>query len=1124
MQRIDGIPVLSASDLMMFLACRHASHLDLRATTERLEKAPDDAISRLLKRRGTEHEAAYLETLRARHGAAAVDVIAADRSDADRLAETRAAMRRGMPVIYQAALQHLQWRGYADFLLRVEEESELGAFSYEATDTKLSRRVHGKHALQLGIYSALLEAAQGRRPYYMHLQLGDGSSHRLRASEFLAYVNTAAQRLADFTATPPAESYPERCAYCPQCGWRERCDAQWITDDHLIQVAGIRNDAVAALQTAGVKTLAALAGLPEGARIAGISEPTLARLRAQAALQHFKRATGNDRVEIIPAAPDRGFARLPRPDPGDLFFDMEGDPLHPGGLEYLFGFFGLIGGSIRYRAFWAHDKEAERSASEEVIGFLDAHLAAHPDAHIYHYNTYEDRALKRLASLYGVGEAKLDTMLRQERFVDLYRIVLDAVRVSEPGYSLKNLEIFFAGRRSGDVTSAQDSITTYEAWRESGRQEYLDSLADYNRLDCQSTAGLRDWLVGLRPEGLPWFKAAAEPPTVSPAMQDAEERLLAYERKLTVPATDPRHDLKKLAFQLLEFHRRENKPKFWRMYDRQGRSPEELIDDAECIGGAVRDRTAGVFKEKRSRVFTYAFPPQDSKLRADDTVKSSDTLLDVGEIHSFDEEACRLAIRIGPSRPDPADTLSLIPKPGFPDRAIREAMYRFADSLIAGDDRFRAVRSVLERGLPRISGLEPGQPIRGPDETPLEAIRRQVPRLDESHVFIQGPPGTGKTYTASRVIVDLVAAGRRVGVASNSHKAINNLLKAVEEAAATAGVDFYGIKKSSGDDTFFNGTMIRDVTSNDDVDPRSRLIAGTVYLFARPEFEATIDFLFVDEAGQVSIANIVAMGLAARNIVLIGDQMQLSQPIQGVHPDRSGLSALDFLLGDAATIAPERGIFLDTTRRLHPGICRFISDAVYDGRLEADPACSRRVLVVGADAHPAIVPSGISMVDVAHQGCAQKSEAEGRAILGICASLLQQRFLDERGEEHPLAMENILIVAPYNVQVNHLKSILPENARVGTVDKFQGQEAEVVILSMTTSSPDDLPRDIEFLYSRNRLNVAISRARSLAIVVANPKLLDVDCTTIEQMRLVNTLCWIRQYARREDIGLIPRRD
>lgn len=400
----------------------------------------------------------------------------------------------------------------------------------------------------------------------------------------------------------------------------------------------------------------------------------------------------------------------------------------------------------------------------------------------------------------------------------------------------------------------------------------------------------------------------------------------------------------------------------------------------------------------------------------------------------------------------------------------------------------------------------------------VSAIADAIARLDGSYLVIQGPPGAGKTYVGSHAIVELLRCGYRVGVSSNSHKAINNLLKAVEEGARKQSFAFRGAKKRGKDeDSCLNGAYVEDISENEDMEAGDfQLIAGTVWLFSRPAFDQSLDYLFVDEAGQVCLANLIAMGTSAKNIVLLGDQMQLGQPIQGVHPGESGATSLQYLLKGTATIRSEHGIFLGTTWRMHPDVCRFISEAVYDSRLSPETHNVNRLLVLNERAHPELCPSGIRFIEANHDACSQESREEAEIIRALFENLLAQRYRDKDGSEHSIQTDNILIVAPYNAQVNLLKRALPDGARVGTVDKFQGQEAEVVIVSMTTSTGDYMPRFVEFLFSKNRLNVAISRARCLAIVIANPKLLSIRCKAPDDMALVNTLCWVREYARRSE--------
>jgi uncharacterized protein len=444
---------------------------------------------------------------------------------------------------------------------------------------------------------------------------------------------------------------------------------------------------------------------------------------------------------------------------------------------------------------------------------------------------------------------------------------------------------------------------------------------------------------------------------------------------------------------------------------------------------------------------------------------------------------------------------------------LEAAMLRVAESRFgnkADAEAYPALWDILTHNPPRVTGVTTGSPLLQAELSPRNVLD-VVARLASSYLVIQGPPGTGKTYTGARVILGLLQQGKRIGVCATSHKAVANLLNAVTEAAKEIGITFNGARKSDGEAALDDNQFITDLkNSQDTTNLNYQLIGGTAWVFAREDADQTYDYLFIDEAGQVSLANLMAMGTSAKNIVLLGDQMQLGQPLQGTHPGDSGLSALEYLLRDHATVPPEQGILLNVSRRMHPGVCHFISKAVYEGRLTNFHATKNQRLVLAQEADRTIRENGIVFDSLPHSGCAQTSLPEAKRINELIGSLLQQRFIDQGDNDHPLQANNILVVAPYNAQVSLLREVLPDDIAVGTVDKFQGQEAEVVIVSMTTSSGEEMPRNMEFLFDRHRLNVAISRAKTLAIVVASPGLLEIDCSTPEQMALVNTLCWVAE--------------
>lgn len=1099
--------LFSASDLVTFMGCRHATWLD--ATAARGGPRPPDIVdaqTALLQQRGLEHERAYLRELG--EAGLKIETIAPEGTVDERAAATREAMKRGADIIYQGALIDRPWHGYSDFLRRVEVPSLLGAWSYVVIDTKLARTAKASHAVQLGVYAKLLKADQGVLPGTLHVKLGDNTEASLKTNDCNDYIGAAMQRFEQFVGEPPAASEPEPCAQCQYCHWATVCEARWIETDHLSGVANMRSTQARYLREAGISTMAELASIKKGV-VKGLAPAIVERLSEQARLQVAKRADGQDRFEILPIDAGRGFCRLPKPDAGDMFFDMEGDPLYPGGLEYLFGFVTGAADKAVFTPFWAHDRGEENRAFEQAVDFIVRRLAAHPDAHVYHYAAYEASALKRLSTLHGTREAEIDDLLRRGKLVDLYRVVAEGVRVSEPRYSIKNIEVFYMEKRAGEVKTAGDSVVMYERWRELQEAALLAEIADYNRVDCVSTAMLRDWLLGIRPASAVWFVREA-----SGGEQEKSDKRAAAEQRTAV-LSDRLHRSSDPAAatlaDLLEFHRREAKPDYWAMFDRQLRPDEDLIDDAECLGGLVAAPVAQGVADKQSLLFTYDYPAQDTKIRQDDKPLLADSLKPAGEVVMHDEKARRIQLRRGKKAGALPRTLSLIPSGPIDTTTIKDAIFRVAEAACAGSGDYRAARGLLAKAPPRLTA---GKTLAGIAGDPLARAMAAVQALDESYLVIQGPPGAGKTYTSARAIVALLQAGKRVGIASNSHKAINKLLEEVEAVALAKGFAFRGMKKSSKESQFFSGMYVANTTENADV-AGHQLIAGTAWLFSRTDLDRTLDYLFVDEAGQVSLANVVAMGTSARNIVLVGDQAQLGQPIKGTHPGESGSSALEYVLREHATVPDDLGIFLPASRRMHPNVCGFISEAFYEGRLEAAAGNERQGIVMGSGAHAAIKASGLSFVDVEHTGCGQRSEQEAEVVNWLVDCLLEQEWSDRDGNRRNLTLDDILIVTPYNMQVACLEGTLPAGARIGTVDKFQGQEAPVVIVSMTTSSGEEMPRDHEFLFSRNRLNVAISRAQGLAIVVASPRLLAVPCKTIGQMKLVNALCWAKAYAQRD---------
>lgn len=1083
MRYLDGRIFLSASDLMRFMGCAHATTLDLADLRgEGLKPHKDSEDAALLQKQGDAHEAAHL----ARLTAAGRNVVEIARGNlATNAEETRAALAAGAEVVFQGALLSGNWGGWSDFLERVERPSALGDFSYEVADTKLKRRPHPKHILQLVLYSDFLTEIQGAAPEFAHIELGDGSRATLRLSDYAAYARMARSRLETFVADPqPTRPIP--CTDCDLCRWGDHCASVWQVEDSLFNVANVSRGQVKKLEAAGIQTMEALASLDHPIR--DMAESTRLRLVTQARLQHTRK-TGMPAFELRTPEPGKGFDLLPEPQTGDLFYDIEGDPHFESGLEYLHG----IWCDGQFRSFWAHDHAAEARALADLLEFFRDRLATYPDARIYHYAPYEITALRRLTTKYGIGEAFLDRLLRERRFVDLFAVVRGALIGSEPNYSIKSMEVFYGRKREGEVKTAGGSVVAYENWRETGEQHILDEIEDYNRIDCISTEELRDWLVSIRPTGA--WPQPGQDASEKEVEEDAETQAL----RASLAASNLSEDRQAMLFNLGLFHRREIKPAQWAVFDSAAKDEDDLIDDLDALAGL--EAVGPVQPVKRSFARSYRFPLQETKLRGGKkaTVPVFDGPPVSVSIEGMDRRTRQISVKAGPGKDHLlADRLTLHPDWPLDTKVIATALRDVINDQ-CGPRTYRAVDDLLSRSVPRLT-TGPLPPVANPVAGTIAAVGA----MDETILPIQGPPGTGKTYVTARAILSLVRKGARVGVTSNSHEAIRNVLmgclSALEDEDLPITLDL--VHKTSGeDDGYPDNCPVRRTNNNDEATKGRHVVGATAWFFSRDENVQAFDWLFVDEAGQVGLANMAAMGRAAKNIVLVGDPRQLPQIIQGAHPKPANLSCLDWMLGEHATVPPERGIFLPVSRRMHPDVCRFISDQVYEGRLESHPDTMRQA--VRGTRFP---EAGAYWIPVSHEGNAQIAPEEVAAISAMTTDLLKGTWTDKDGTTRPMHASDIIVVAPYNAQVNALRDALPDTIRVGTVDKFQGQEAPVCLVSMTASSAEETPRGMEFLFSLNRINVAVSRAKGLALVFGTPRLREAKCDTVEQVRLVNTLC------------------
>ncbi|MEE6294987.1 TM0106 family RecB-like putative nuclease [Georgenia wangjunii] len=1184
---LDGAVVTSATDVALASTCELALLRLLDARLGRSDPPPRDAdaMMRRVAALGDVHEHGVLEVLRARFGpydpTAGRGVLELPDAGAYDLAGLRAAhhrtleaLRSGTDAVYQGTFFDGTFYGRADFLVRVDgrqgradggwrapggggggrtggagtEQADDGrveradgggrtagaGVSYAVHDAKLARHAKIPALLQLAAYAEQMQRAGIGVDAAGVLVLGDGHESRHELEDIVPVFRERRARL-DALITAHLDAGPvtwgqEGVLACGRC---ETCAAEVAAHRDVLLVAGLRTTQRARLHAAGITTVEELAA--STGPVSGIGTATLAGLRDQARLQSEQDSSprGPDGAPLVRAevvAPEV-LAALPAPDPGDIYFDFEGDPLWSAdgsdewGLEYLFGVV-EAGPAADFRAFWAHDRAEERAALEDFLAYVTARREAHPGMHVYHYAPYEKTALRRLVGRHGVGEEVLDDLLRHGVLVDLYATVRQGIRVSQPSYSIKKLEPLYMGTeaRTG-LDNAADSIVAYAeatAARERGDvaayRDQLASIEAYNAYDCLSTYRLHEWLLAQgRAHGVEPASAAPVTPEEEPEPHPLERALLAAAGPGTRAERTPEEQAHALLAAALGYHRREDKPFWWEHFDRLSADVEEWRENRDVLVARSVTPQREWFKEGKQRnlrrhlrmsgalptgstirvgaggFLLYGGPPYPRDLEPGPgevrVAHSSAKVLARSEEDAGDVLVVEETI---PAALQPYDALPMAVTPGAPPQtknlvsAIEEVAQQVLD---AGPDPQPAL-DVLCRRPPRLVGLA-ALPAPGTDGGYVEAITDAVRALDRSYLAVQGPPGTGKTYVGARVIAALVGEGWRVGVVAQSHAVVENLLDRVVDAGVPrerVGKKYEGDQPcawtplpTDGHAAFLGGHG-----------PLGCVVGGTAWDFTNTKRvgRQDLDLLVVDEAGQFSLAATIAVSAATKRLLLLGDPQQLPQVSQGTHPEPVDDSALGWLAEGHETLPPERGYFLERTWRMHPALCERVSRLAYSGRLRSMETVTTNRRLTG-------VEPGVRTVRLAHTGNATVSEEEAAEVVAQVQAVVERGWTDDVAggvPPRPLGEGGVLVVAAYNAQVALIRRRLAEagldEVRVGTVDKFQGQQAPVVVVSMAASAVEDVPRGMSFLLSRNRVNVAVSRAQWAAVLVRSEALTD----------------------------------
>jgi predicted RecB family nuclease len=1130
---------LSATDLSNYLSCKHLTHLDQMASENKIVAPPfNNPHADVLKERGLLHEANYVEYLCQQYGMQQEKIDTEDKLEG--FQKTINLMQQGVDLIIQGVLKLENWYGRTDILKKVATPSKFGAYSYEVIDTKLSRETKAGAILQLCLYSEMLEEVQGGKPEHLFV-VTPGSPFNeqcYRVDEYQSYYRQVRDKLLDALKVE-METYPDPVEHCDVCRWFDVCDKKRREDDHLSFVAGLSNSNRKDLIQIGINKLADLAKSPDDfyKTISDANPESYQRIHEQAKLQLEARDTGSPRYELLKVEPERGFNRLPVPSEGDIFFDLEGDQFYQeNGIEYLWGFSTLDQGKLTYHSKFAFNYAQEKEAFEWFMSYVGERKKQYPNLKIYHYSPYEPSALKRLMGRYSVLENEVDHLLRTQSFVDLYGVVRQSIRAGIEKYSIKDLEQFYKFVRQAELRGVGVHKRSFEHAIELGEVELVASesikiVQDYNQDDCDSTYYLRNWLEELRASlevtGAELSRPSESSGEVQEELSDEIKRLQETQAALqsgisSIPEERSHvQNIQWLLGDLIGFYRREDKVNFWEKFRLKELDSFELLSEKAGISGLTFIDTVG--GTAKCPIHRYSFIDQIIDLKTGvnlyrEGILEGEEFKSFGTIKEINFEENTIDIKkteFGADfHPNACFAWSSVSTKVKAERLLDLADFVIANGLESDKPQFKAARDILLRQNPTLKAVMPEH------KEPLEMVKWMAHNLNHSYLAIQGPPGTGKSYTASRMILSLIQAGHRVGVTGLSHKVISNLLAKVSEAAieAKASVEIFQKVKDKEDETnpsiqYINPNKLKKLIGRQE----PFILGGTDFMWAASDMQGMVDYLVVDEAGQFSLVGIMAISHATQNIVLLGDGAQLQQPIQGSHPDGCEVSALDHVCFGYKTLPKEKGVFLPVTYRLHPKICEFNSELFYENRLNAiaENICQT---VQGNTAFKGV---HLSYVEASHWGNSNYAPEEVELIKKIIQELTNGKitytlYKDKKVVTHTITESAIMVIAPYNSQVNRIKQALP-NIRVGTVDKFQGQEAPIVIYSVTTSSPEDAPRGMDFLYSGNRLNVAVSRAECLFIMVATKQIFEPNCKSPAQMKLANAYCRYLEMAKKIEL-------
>ena len=1030
----------------------------------------------------------------------------------DSVNESKELIKNKIDVIVQPELRRDNFIGRADFLI-FDNDSEL----FEVMDAKLARQIKPEFLLQVCGYSWMLEEYQKDIPKHGWFFLGNEKVEKFKIHEYYKFFLDLKNEFIDAIDSYKLDDFPKPRKWESFEEYSDAANLYWKKNRSLELIADISSRQIDILEKNNYQTIEEVSKIKD-VSIQKLNSKSLDKLQRQAYAQvisndeqtHVELRDGDESIHYL-------HSLLPPENPGDIYFDLEGYPFYDirseYTMEYLYGvaYKDDNGDTIFKDDLWADNEFEEKEIFIKFVTWVEDRIKLYPNLKIYHYAHYEKTSLLKSAQKFGVHEIEIDNWIREGRLVDLYKVVRKSFIVGKDSYSLKRIEEIAGYKRELDLNSGIDSIYYFERYLATRDQEIKDQILMYNKDDCVATEFVCNWLRSKKLE-YDYNFTYIEPERGHPTERDIE--ISDIEKKVvnlnldTIPA-----DVTNFISSMSGYYRREEKVDWQEFFELLNMPVEEKVYSPTAFGLLSLMKQPEMFDNKY--VLTYQCLDETFK-----KIKPGDTIILVlpqgnehekyqlyAEIKNIKYNPLILEIELGNAGWNRLQTSS---EESEINLNIAEAFLNPVARENVWISPYKSLLSICESLIenkklsPLISKLlmnEPNEVIKTyeNEENIVQKIYKITSNLDNSFLAIQGPPGTGKSTTIGEVVSKLHKDGNRIGIVGPSYKSTLNLVKKIIPHL-DLGVDVNFIIGSSYKD------IVEEIETLDNVkkisgkkQDDSGLIATFVNAICKEDYIKYFDYIVIDEVGQVPLVTTIATTKSTNNLILVGDPNQLPQVRNGSHPNNNGYSTLEYLIGDNITIPQDRGLFLDTTFRMHPDVNAFISRYFYDDKLETHAITTSRTLKQqGID----LKNTGIEFIAVDHVGNTQESQEEIEVVKNLVDNLLMSKII-ENNVERDIKIEDILIVSPYNLQVYELGKKLGERFRIGTVDKFQGQEAPIVIVSLAASNYEEAPRGIDFILNFNRMNVAISRSQCLSIVVGSPHLTHLHYQSLNSIKLTN---------------------